>query len=454
MSSLGAMPVGTQKGKMQNKRGTVGVANGAEFDGPLSKNSIENQSLQMQIQVADSALNEMRYQLNLQKNVIPISKKGQQAAMNHTENITGASDEEFQQADELRYSTGFKANNQQHDIEIDKEQFLSIISRAFEKIITSMHPKIGMSLNQIRLMYEHYISQVECMHLQETHQSQIELDHFQQVASQLQEINGELQLSKMHESASEVNDGPSGKNPELLQELNNQQQENMKLAAQVKQLQDKVKKYEGQVSYFKKQMSEKRNAQNINVQENPPQKTGQQIADEIDMMEKLRRAERNDRTREMDANEFLDFDINELEMNNNRVAKQKNFHANHVLINQGEMKPQQSRKRLDDKSEDLSSIPSYDHMNRIDEKERIIFGDRKDSHIQIQNYGNEEEKDECVLEQQSYFSSKINESSATIDSDMIVAMQHAMQKNGKMEVNVPRQISAGRSNQQAFEQAL
>lgn len=146
-------------------------------------------------------------------------------------------------------------------------------------------------------------------------------------------------------------------------------------------MQDKVKKYEGQVSYFKKQMSEKRNAQNINVQENQPKKTGQQLADEIDMMEKLRRAERNDRTREMDANEFLDFDINELEMNNNRMANQKNFQGSHVMISKGEMKPQQSRKRLDDKSEDLSSIPSYDHINRIDEKERIIFGDRKDSHI-------------------------------------------------------------------------
>ena len=83
-----------------------------------------------------------------------------------------------------------------------------------------------------------------------------------------------------------------------------------------------------------------------------------------------------------------------------------------------------SRKRLDDISEDLSSIPSYDgggrnarhtHEEEADhEVEQMIFND-----IQVDGY----EKDELnESERQSYFSSRLDgDSSATINSEMMEA---------------------------------
>ena len=71
-----------------------------------------------------------------------------------------------------------------------------------------------------------------------------------------------------------------------------------------------------------------------------------------------------------------------------------------------------SRRRIDDISDDLSSIPSYDNQGRPSdtlEKENMIFGDRNDSHIIIQQ--------QSAME--SYVSSRPDDS---LDSDMIVAL--------------------------------
>jgi len=48
-------------------------------------------------------------------------------------------------------------NEGESDDEIDKEQFLNIVNTAFNKIISSMHPRIGQSLQLIQEMYTHFI---------------------------------------------------------------------------------------------------------------------------------------------------------------------------------------------------------------------------------------------------------------------------------------------------------
>ena len=54
---------------------------------------------------------------------------------------------------------------------IDKDQFLEIISCAFDKIISSLHPRVGGSLDQIRSMYDLYLEQVDVAHQQELQQA-------------------------------------------------------------------------------------------------------------------------------------------------------------------------------------------------------------------------------------------------------------------------------------------
>ena len=79
------------------------------------------------------------------------------------------------------------------------------------------------------------------------------------------------------------------------------------------------------------------------------------------MFEKQRRAERKERVQVEKQGFDIDIDFNlDENINIERDVRRKN--NDHVKISDGnEEKPlQQSRKRLDDLSDDLSSIPSYD----------------------------------------------------------------------------------------------
>jgi len=45
------------------------------------------------------------------------------------------------------YNDSMNETDLNHDLEVDKDLFLRIIANAFDKIIVSMHPKVGSSLN-------------------------------------------------------------------------------------------------------------------------------------------------------------------------------------------------------------------------------------------------------------------------------------------------------------------
>lgn len=62
------------------------------------------------------------------------------------------------------HSDGVEGEDQD---EIDKAQFLSIVSTAFNKIISCLDPQIGSGLTQIQLMYNHFIEQIEANHQEE-----------------------------------------------------------------------------------------------------------------------------------------------------------------------------------------------------------------------------------------------------------------------------------------------
>ena len=53
------------------------------------------------------------------------------------------------------------------DPEIDKIEFLEIITSTFNKISSSLHPKLGKSLNQLSLLYSHFINQIEQINQEE-----------------------------------------------------------------------------------------------------------------------------------------------------------------------------------------------------------------------------------------------------------------------------------------------
>lgn len=85
------------------------------------------------------------------------------------------------------------------DDEIDKEQFLVIVSNAFAKIIDALHPRVGDSLNQIRNMYAHFIEQVEANHHQELQSNALQIQELQAGLTELQVQKQQLAL-KMTQS--------------------------------------------------------------------------------------------------------------------------------------------------------------------------------------------------------------------------------------------------------------
>lgn len=153
------------------------------------------------------------------------------------------------------------------------------------------------------------------------------------------------------------------------------------------------------------------------------------------MFEKQRRAERKER-KHVEKEDFdIDIDLNlDDNINVDRDVRRKN-NNDHVKISDGnEGKPmQQSRKRLDDLSDDLSSIPSYDDARMNDNMVDMDIDERDLDGLMFNPNNHQEEINEDHLNdtgQHSYFSSNINESSQTIDSDMMAAYQHAIQNNG------------------------
>ena len=77
---------------------------------------------------------------------------------------------------------------------IDKEQFLEIISCAFDKISSSLHPRVGGSLDQIRSMYDVYLEQVDVAHQQELQQNAIQIQDAQSCVTELQVVNQQLRM--------------------------------------------------------------------------------------------------------------------------------------------------------------------------------------------------------------------------------------------------------------------
>jgi len=121
----------------------------------------------------------------------------------------------------------------------------------------------------------------------------------------------------------------------------------------------------------------------------------------------MRIADRKERVRDLDA-DFFDLDI---ELNLSNPRGNRDFTHNHVRITNGEIiesKPRSGRKRLDEISDDLSSIPSYAELNanNMTKEERNIFDIEEDRAVR--------------REDESYFSSRIDhQSSQTINSDMM-----------------------------------
>ena len=77
---------------------------------------------------------------------------------------------------------------------IDKDQFLEIISCAFDKISSSLHPRVGGSLDQIRSMYDLYLEQVDLAHQQELQQNAIQIQDVSSCVTELQVVNQQLRM--------------------------------------------------------------------------------------------------------------------------------------------------------------------------------------------------------------------------------------------------------------------
>lgn len=86
-----------------------------------------------------------------------------------------------------------KMNNEGAE-SIDKDKFLEIVSSAFDKVISSLHPRVGGSLNQIRSMYDHYMEQVEYAHQQELQQNAIQIQDLQSCVTELQVVHQQLEM--------------------------------------------------------------------------------------------------------------------------------------------------------------------------------------------------------------------------------------------------------------------
>jgi hypothetical protein len=135
-------------------------------------------------------------------------------------------------------------------------------------------------------------------------------------------------------------------------------------------------------------------------------------------MEKQRKAERNERVRDIEDADFLDLDV---ELNLSNPRGNRDFTHNHVRITNGEIvesRPRSGRKRIYDISDDLSSIPSYAELNvnNLTKEERNIF---------------DVEEDRAVRgEDESYFSSRVDhQDSQSLTSDMVAELQHAINQN-------------------------
>ena len=54
--------------------------------------------------------------------------------------------------------------NDGFDEPIDKDSFIEIISSALGRISSSLHPRVGSSLDEIRSMYDTYLEQLDEAH--------------------------------------------------------------------------------------------------------------------------------------------------------------------------------------------------------------------------------------------------------------------------------------------------
>lgn len=69
-----------------------------------------------------------------------------------------------------------------------------IVSNAFEKIMSAMHPIVGGNLKHIKNMYTHFIEQVESNHHQQLQENALRIQSLEQALADLQVQNQSLQL--------------------------------------------------------------------------------------------------------------------------------------------------------------------------------------------------------------------------------------------------------------------
>lgn len=102
---------------------------------------------------------------------------------------------------------------------IDKDQFLEIISSALGRISSSLHPRVGSSLDEIRSMYDTYLEQLDVAHQEELQQNAIQIQQQESRIDELQDINQQLRLQIGHNKQSS----------DLLQQLKKQVADNKKV---------------------------------------------------------------------------------------------------------------------------------------------------------------------------------------------------------------------------------
>lgn len=142
------------------------------------------------------------------------------------------------------------------DDEIDKEQFLIIVSNAFEKIMAAMHPSVGANLKHIKNMYTHFIEQVESNHHQQLQENAIRLQGLQSAVTDLQVQNQSLQLqisqkASLHEEKQVQLSSMASKTKEMQMQMQKALEENRILKANCSKLKESCEKQKRQIEHFK-----------------------------------------------------------------------------------------------------------------------------------------------------------------------------------------------------------
>lgn len=353
---------------------------------------------QYQIQVAEQALLEMKFNLNNQKqsanaqsqSVSQGKPQPRPKSQNDASSYIPDSEQtgEYDKATDSNSHMQSQEQRQPDDPEIDKRQYLNIVQSAFQKITGSMHPAISNSLNQIRMMYDHLYAQLETNHQNEQAAAHAMLSQLQQHVCDLQSQGHDQ--AQMQEQMHQL----LGQNKQYQAELGATQNELQQAAQSMQAMSQKLDVKEKQIGHLKQNIEDQRTMQNVIRNDLKIMNTNGVIAiDSNDMEPTASKPESSRMVEEAEENQdFFDIDVTI------QPPTRADKFTNHVRINKGKIIEQahsrQSRRRFDDASENLSSIPSY------------------------AGSGRRQTRNEQLSHEES--------NTQTIDSDMIVALDHAM----------------------------